>query len=583
MATLADINQTLVRVDDNTENTSRGITSFLKQMAEDKRKQLEASREQKQAVADVGRMQGESSAQSSGGGGGGLLGGVKNMLAGASMATLASTIGRGLMKRVLGPAAIAVFAEDIVEFLLPEGFENQAIKDALSGGLQGGAIGFMVGGPLGAAIGAGIGALMKNEKFKKAVEDLGGELKQMGKDLYEKLEPTVINFKNNFLDFFDALGITKEGVVKGLALALTTIGDAAASGIESITKMIKGDFEVMDVVKGITTIGTVAALLMPGKFLKLLGLLAGKKGLLKGLMAIAAGGGAALTGLITMLGGGANKNVVFDEKSQRYRNTQTGKFVQGPGSTVKNVKPTTSGGSGGTAASQMSNAVKRFPLLSKLIKLGSKIPGLATAGALIQLATMKPVTVDGGAGILGGLGGGTLGALAGAFVGGLTGPAAVAAVPLGTFVGGLGGYIFGEAISKGLAELALGKKVTAFPDFINDMLNGKSTTTSNQPQVGTDAMRMRGGGGTPQTFTKPSAQAGNNLKSSISQPSGMSPGAMSGTGGGTAVVNSGNTTNTVNNSQGLVLGNKTTTADKDDPFSLSNQIKSVGGSAAFGF
>ena len=53
--------------------------------------------------------------------------------------------------------------------------------------------------------------------------------------------------------------------------------------------------------------------------------------------------------------------------------------------------------------------------------------------------------------------------------------------------------------------------------------------------------------------------------------------------GNSVVNNSGNTTNTVNNSQGLVLGNKTTTSDKDDPFSLANQIKAVGGSAAFGF
>ena len=569
MATLADINQTLVRVDDNTENTSRGITSFLKQMAEDKRKQLEASREQKQAVADVERMQGQSSAQSSSGGGGGLLGGVKNMLAGASMATLASTIGRGLVKRVLGPAVIAGFAEEIVEFLLPEGFENQAIKDALTGGLQGAAIGFMVGGPLGAAIGGGIGALLKNEKFKKAVEDLGGELKQMGKDLYEKLEPTVINFKNSFLDFFDALGITKEGVVKGLALALTTIGDAAAAGVTSLTNLIKGDFEPMDIVKGIGLLGTVAALLMPGKFMKLFGLLAGIAAKGGGKVFSRLLGGAGATALTTATTAAAAAGTVVMSKSGN-------KMIAGADGKATTVKAPAGAKVGDKVVGDKVDNFKKFPRLGKAARFLKAIPGMGYLLALGELATMNPLSVDGVAGVLGGLGGTALGALAATFIPGIPG--------INQLIGGTVGYFLGDALFKGLAQFLLGKKVTAFPDFMNDIFNSKEGTTSNQPRVGTDAMRMGRGNYQPsgdrsQMIVRHGKDA-RTLKSNISQPSGMSPGAM---GGSTAVVNSGNTTNTVNNSQGLVLGNKTTTSDKDDPFSLSNQIKSVGGSAAFGF
>lgn len=572
MATLADINQTLVRVDDNTENTSKGITSFLKQMAEDKRKQLEASREQTQAVADVGRMQSPSSGESSGGGGGGgLLSGVRNMLAGASMASLASTLGKGLLKRVLGPAVIATFSDEIVDFLLPDGFENQAIRDALSGGLTGGAIGFMVGGPLGAAIGAGIGALMKNEKFKKAVGELGETLKVQGEALLKEIEPTVVRFKDSFINLFKSLGITPEGVTEGIAKTLNVIGNAAASGVESLTKIAKGEFSGMDLIKGIGLLGTVGAILMPGKFMKLFGMLAmmAKGGVGKTLRGIMAGGGAMLTSAATMLGFGGDKNVKFDEKSGRYRNTQTGKFVKGP-STTGTVSQTVAKGTQ-TAGSAVSG-ISKFPRLAKALSVLRRVPLIGGIAALGQIAMMDPVTVDKLAGVLGGIGGAALGGMVGALT----------PIPGGLLIGTGLGAVLGDTLAKAAAQYLMGKKVDAFGfgfGWLNDLINGKDTK-SNQPRVGTDAMRMRGGGGAPQTFTKPSAQAGNNLKSSISQPSGMSPGAM---GGSTAVVNSGNTTNTVNNSQGLVLGNKTTTSDKDDPFSLSNQIKSVGGSAAFGF
>ncbi len=574
MATLADINQTLVRVDDNTENTSRGITSFLKQMAEDKRKQLEASREQTQAVADVGRMQGESSAQSSGGGGGGLLGGVKNMLAGASMATLASTLGKGLLKRVLGPAVIATFSDEIVDFLLPDGFENQAIRDALSGGLTGGAIGFMVGGPLGAAIGAGIGALMKNEKFKKAVGELGETLKVQGEALLKEIEPTVVRFKDSFINLFKSLGITPEGVTEGIAKTLNVIGNAAASGVESLTKIAKGEFSGMDLIKGIGLLGTVGAILMPGKFMKLFGMLAmmAKGGVGKTLRGIMAGGGAMLTSAATMLGfGGKGKDMVTAKSGKQYhKDSPQGKMIQ---NMTKTTGQTVAKGT--QAAGSAVSGIAKFPRLAKALSVLRRIPLIGGIAALGQIAMMDPVTVDGLADILGGIGGGALGAMLGALT----------MNPVGVFTGGLVGALAGGTLAKAAAQYLLGKKVDAFGfglGWVNDLLNGDkgAVAKSNQPQVGTDAMRMRGGGGAPQTFTKPSAQAGNNLKSSISQPSGMSPGAM---GGSTAVVNSGNTTNTVNNSQGLVLGNKTTTSDKDDPFSLSNQIKSVGGSAAFGF
>ena len=91
-------------------------------------------------------------------------------------------------------------------------------------------------------------------------------------------------------------------------------------------------------------------------------------------------------------------------------------------------------------------------------------------------------------GIFGGLGGSTLGALLGGLVGGLVGP-------LGAFIGSLGlgiyGYFKGEQIATGLAQYALGEKVTAFdriifdpmsllPYNLNKLLSGGSAPESNR-------------------------------------------------------------------------------------------------------
>jgi len=97
MATLAEINQTLVRVDENTEDTSRGIGTFVKFLQDNKRKDLEAARESNKVVVpdiqpkvsdtDTGRKSG-------------LFDGLRNALAGASLATLGPMVLKGLAKRV---------------------------------------------------------------------------------------------------------------------------------------------------------------------------------------------------------------------------------------------------------------------------------------------------------------------------------------------------------------------------------------------------------------------------------------------------------------------------------------------------
>jgi len=539
MATLAAINETLTRVDDNTETTSKGINSFVNYLRDNKRKDLEAAREAKNVVTKNTQATAADATQRGGKSGGGLLDGVRNILAGASLAKLAPLLGKTLLKRVLGPAAIAMFAEDIVEYLLPEGFENTAIKDALTGGLQGAAIGFAVGGPLGAAIGAGIGALMKNEKFKAAITELGKNLKDMAKDVYDKIEPTVVNFKNQFLELFDTLGITKEGVVGGVAGALKFIGDAAASGVESLNKVIKGDFGDLgeNIGKAALFVGSLIGILKIGKIAKLFKKL--------GALGLTAAGGAILS--------------MFKSKDAPEVDTKPKPDVKPkPGSVVKSAsgKLMLAGADGQATVNKappgskigdmpkksVLNNFKKFPKLGAAAKFLRAIPGVSMLMSLGELATMNPLTVDGVAGVLGGLGGGTLGAMIGTLLPGIPG--------LNTLVGGTVGYFLGDALFKGLAQFLLGKKVDAFPEFMNDLINGKDTK-SNKPSVGSDSMRM-GRGGPTQTFNKPAMTSGADIKNSIQtterRPDAMDRGAPSPT-----IVDNSSRTN-INNNSSAVIG-----------------------------
>lgn len=537
MATLAAINKTLERVDDNTETTSKGINSFITYLKDNKRKDLEAAREAKDAITKNAQAGAANATNNAGkkADGSGLLSGVRNILAGATLARLAPMLGKTLLKRVLGPAAIALFAEDIVEMLLPDGLDNPDLKEALTGGLQGAALGFAIGGPLGAAIGGGVGALMTNEKFKKAVGDLGKTLKEQAIVLYDKIEPTVTRFKDSFIDMFNALGITKEGVVAGLAGALTTIGNAAASGVESLTKIAKGDFSGMDLVKGIGLLGTVAAVLMPGKFMKLFGALAvmAKGNIGKTLTGIVAGGGALLSSAASMLGMGGNKDMVTAKSGKQYnKNSPQGKMIQNMTSKTAQT------------GAQVGAGVAKYPKLAKALGVLRRVPFLGSLAALTQIAMMDPVTVTGLSKILGGVGGSALGAAIGSFGG-----------PLGTFAGGLAGFLAGETGGLAAAQFLMGKKVDAFGfgfGWINDLLNGVSggaksvaspiTETGNSKPLGSDSMRM-GRGGPTQTFNKPAVTTNNNsqkLKNNV-----MVVDDLSGSKSGPTVIGGDN--NTTNN------------------------------------
>ena len=544
MATLAEINQTLAlqnttlkKVDDNTENTSRGIGTFVKFLQDNKRKDLEAAREKKNVVTPD--IQPKVSDTGTGGGsGGGVLGALRNALAAASLVKLGPMLAKGLAKRILLPGAIAMFSDEIVDFLLPEGFENQAIKDALSGAISGGAIGFAVGGPLGGAIGAGIGALFKNEKFKKAIGELGTTLKEQGKVLYEKIEPTIINFKNSFIDFFNALGITKEGVTEGLAKFLQVVGDTAAAGVKQLTRLIKGDFDQDSILGGIGTLAAVAAILLPGPFMKLmLGLAGLAKGPGKFLLKLAKSPLKFLAPALGIFGAGS---LASDTKLG-----EAGKGAQGkpevkakPGTVVKSAKGNLvlAGADGKPTAVKAPAGAKvgDVPKTGGISKIPSKfgrmlkflrIPGVAQLMAVTDAFQILSSDMPMNEKIkrMGGVFGGLLGSGGGALLGAAIGSAfPVAGTLLGGLIGGAGGYFAGDFLGNKLAEFLLGGEQKA------------------AKPAGSDSMRM-GRGGPTQTFKKPSITSGEAIKDNVNR--GMSPGAM----GGSSIAFSADTNQTINN------------------------------------
>jgi len=552
--TLATINQTLKGQESglrdisvNTSETSKGLTGLLSYFKDQQLKSIEKQREQQQKSSQQDTASG--TRRSSGGKGekdatGGFLSGISNAFKTGGFIGLGTVLAKGLVKRLPG-LALMTFADSIVDyFKLGEG--NKELRDQIVGGLQGAGFGALFGLRFIPLFGV-IGALMKNEEFKTQFDLFTDNLKQLTEKIFGP--------------------ISLESVFK-------TFAGIATKGLKGINSLITGDFKGFfdNLGSSVALIGGLATLLMPGKFLKLLfriGAFA-LKGPGKAILALAAAGGmTALTKAFDFFKGGSPDTTKTTKTPQAKPGTvvrsASGNLMiagaDGKATTQKAPKGSKIGDvikkpTGGTAASQMSKAVTKFPILSKVIKIASKIPGLATAAALVQLATMNPVTVEGVASILGGLGGGALGALAGGAFGAFL-PTAPVTAPLFSFVGGMGGYFFGEAIAKGLAEFALGKKVTAFPDFINDIINGGGKDTGGR--TGSDQMRM-GRGGPTATFTKPTVTktqptSGSKIQANMGDPMAQKMGTTSTAGGdgNVIVMDNSNRSNNVANHQGFVM------------------------------
>jgi len=425
---------------------------FFKQLeeieSEDQEADIEARNKAREASASE---KNEVSKSKSGGSGfsmppifGGLFaGGLTGALAG---------IGGALLKRGIPGLIITMLADEIADYLQDNvSGVSQSMRDMVERSLSIGGLGLIFGKKF-AAIGAVLGAVLTDDNIEK-INKIGDSF-------------GVLSTK-----FFKMFNIELPSIEDILTSITTTVGSA----LDGIDALLQGDFDGF--LKEIDNVAIAMAglftLFMPGKAVSLA---------LRGLMLPFV---AAKAGIMAMLG--KNKTDVNNLTNQTKTNT-TGK----KGITKSGVKVTFNEKTGRYHADKGNKMVKaadvtkigeKFPRLKNLLR----VPGLAQAFAaldLFQLLTTPGSVQDkvtGMSRILGGLGGSVLGGIAGTALGGLTGPAAVVMSPLLGALGGAGGYFFGDMIAKGISQYLLGANVDAFPEIVNDALNGQGTASSSVP------------------------------------------------------------------------------------------------------
>ena len=262
MTTLAAVNDTLLEVSNNTKETSKGISAFVKYIEKQKVKDFETEREAKANQAKLNKAEDQanrSNKSNKSKSDGGLFGGLGNLgkvgLIGSALA-LGPKIGSAIVRRIPALAVIA-FADEIAETLLGPNFEKET-KESISRGLTGGGLGALLGKRFILPF-AALGVLATDEN-KKMLGDIGENLKTNWDESAKALAP--------FLGFLPSL----DNILK-------FIGTGTTNGLKAIRGFTESGFENEEFKKnwgaGIGLLGTVAAVLMRGKLFKAVAFLAG--------------------------------------------------------------------------------------------------------------------------------------------------------------------------------------------------------------------------------------------------------------------------------------------------------------------
>lgn len=462
-ATLADISNGIKKSNDTLEETlksQQAMTSSQDRLiallndTSDRMKfagtdgqgdKLEAEREKKEAKQEAGASKGilsRAKDSAMGGFGLGAMGAGLLAKAGGGLA-LASALGmKGVRSALI--VGLADEAGNIVEDYTGSAEAGKTVER----GMIGGGIGLLFGKRIG-AISAVIGAALTDENQEK--------LKQLGKSL----EPAGIALKESLAK----LGVKIPTAEEALNGVTSTVGNA----IDGLTALATGDFsgfasQLDDLA---LSFGGLFALMRPMKSLSLL------KGAVVGSTKALGGGAAALAGM--------NKAPVANVKPPKGTVYSKSGNLMKAGVDGKATAVRATPAQQAQALGNASGSLAKFPKLMKALKFMRGVPGLGALLGIGEIAMMDPPTVDGVAGVLGGLGGATLGTLAGGLVGAAGGPVALVTGALG---GGVG-YFLGDYLAKGLAQYLMGKKVDAFPDWtgLNGLLNGGDEPKSQLPSA----------------------------------------------------------------------------------------------------
>lgn len=278
MTTLAQVNDTLLEVSNNTKETSKGISAFVKYIEKQKAKDLEAEREAKANEKKIVKAEARANNSSSGGGfGSNFKAGLAGLGAGGLLG-LGTKVGSAVLKRLPGLGLIG-FSDQIADAILGDDFPKD-FKDTVSRGIQGAGLGMLLGKrfiPIFGALG-----LLATDKNKDILKDIGTNVKEKWDKFAENLKPIL-----GFLPSFD-------NIVK-------FIGGSATKGLTAIKGFTESGFDNEEFKKNwgsaIGLLGSVAFLLMPGKFLKALKFLAKFALTKKGLISLIGGAAAGKIGM----------------------------------------------------------------------------------------------------------------------------------------------------------------------------------------------------------------------------------------------------------------------------------------------
>ena len=169
MASLADVNQTLMDQNESLADIARG-TLETQQLI------------QKQISQDTGFKAIETSREKGSGIGGAVSGAIKGVkdtgakigsfFGGKGLAGIGAALIGGLVTRGIPALVAASLSDNIAEYLTGEE-GNQEVKETIERSIIGGSLGFLLGWR-GALIGSLLGALL-NDENKKKLEELGSK------------------------------------------------------------------------------------------------------------------------------------------------------------------------------------------------------------------------------------------------------------------------------------------------------------------------------------------------------------------------------------------------------------------------
>jgi hypothetical protein len=240
MTTLADINQTLAAVVDNTNRSSNSLDRFIRSMEQKRGDDLEAERERKAQIVSAKTSNNNSSSSSDAGKSGSGFSLPTALLTGAALKDLSLGLAKGLLKRGLPAALATAFADDIGKWVNSK-TGSAELGAAAERATLGGTFGLLLGKKFG-LIGAAVGGLATEENIKQA--------ENLGNAILTKVEEARQGIKNwaeseqgaAFAERFGSIGEKLRDFATNLPAAsevLSRVQTGVGDGLEGLTGLIE--------------------------------------------------------------------------------------------------------------------------------------------------------------------------------------------------------------------------------------------------------------------------------------------------------------------------------------------------------